>query len=333
MAKSAQSPKQPRYWLLTSPRTASNLLVKMLNLDEQGVRPAHHGGYFFLPSIPKRFLASEKPISAWTEEESFGVNNAIQQCLERFEDYIDAAEKEGQIIFVKEHSMVLNHPRCENGYLHDSGEVQKEATPLTMRNIVQPTRSPLNLTLFPDEFLKTWSPTFLIRHPALMLPSLYRTCLNDMEMDGFKRPTMEPMPVEVTMKWQRTLYDFYAEHFVNDSIWPIVIDADDVMTCPQLVAKYAQLAGLDENKVRFSWNKAGEQDLNKLHPVEKRMLSSINASTAVDKSKVAGHVDIDQEAVKWAKEFGEEGAKKLKQWVRDAMPDYEFMHSKRLRLE
>ncbi|KAM0080085.1 hypothetical protein ACKRZS_007762 [Fusarium odoratissimum] len=333
MAKGANSPQRPRYWLLTSPRTASNLLVKMFNLDDQNVRPASHGGYFFLPSLPKHFLVAEKPMDTWTEEESATVNKVIQECSERFQDYIAAAEKEGQVIYVKEHSIMLNHPRCEDSYVNGSTGSQKEAVPLPMMGITQPTRSPLNLTLFPDEFLKTWNPTFLIRHPALMIPSLYRTCFGKMEWEGFKRPRKEPMTAEVTMKWHRTLYDFFSEHFANDSIWPIVVDADDVMTCPQLVGKYAQLTGLDESKVRYSWDKAGEEELNKLSHVEQRMLSSINASTTIDQSKVAGKVDIDQEVVKWKAEFGEEGAQKLERWVRDAMPDYEFLHSRRLRLE
>ncbi|KAG4263165.1 hypothetical protein FPRO03_10528 [Fusarium proliferatum] len=333
MAKGANSPQRPRYWLLTSPRTASNLLVKMLNLGEQNVRPAIHGGYFFLPSLPKHFLIAEKPMDTWTEEESATVNRAIQECSERFQDYIAAAEKEGQIIYVKEHSIMLNHPRIEDNHVNGSTGSQKEATSIPMKGIAQPTRSPLNLTLFPDEFLKTWNPTFLIRHPALMIPSLYRTCSGTMEWEGFKRPRKEPMAAEITTRWHRTLYDFYSEHFANDSIWPIVIDADDVMTCPQLVGKYAKLTGLDESKVRYSWDKAGEEVLNKLSHMEQRMLSSINASTTIDQSKVAGKVDIDQEAVKWKAEFGEEGAQKLERWVRDAMPDYEFLHSRRLRLE
>jgi hypothetical protein len=333
MAQGAKSQQRQRYWLLTSPRTASNLLVKMLNLDEQGVRPALHGGYFFLPSVPKHFLITEKPMDTWTDEESERISNILQKCSENFQDHIAAAEQEGQTLYVKEHTLMITHPRHENNYVHNIKDAQNEATPLLMRNIAQPTRSPLNLTLFPDEFLKTWNPTFLIRHPALMLPSHYRTCLADLEMDGYKRPGKEPMAAEITTRWQRTLYDFYAEHFANDSIWPIVIDADDVMTCPPLVSKYAQLSGLDESKVRYSWDKAGEQELNKMNDSVKRMLSSINASSKIDTSKVAGNIDIDQEVVKWIDEFGEAGARKLEKWVRDAMVDYNFLYSKRLRLE
>ncbi|RGP76740.1 hypothetical protein FLONG3_5180 [Fusarium longipes] len=335
MAQGAQSRQRGRYWLLTCPRTASNLLVKMLNLDEQGVRPAHHGGYFFLPTVGKHFLVDQKPIENWTEEENNALDSVIQKCSQRFQDHIAAAEQEGQKLFVKEHSIMLNHPRVENHYINGSKESRTidEATPLSIRGIPEPTRSRLNLTLFPDEFLKTWNPTFLIRHPALMIPSLYRTCQGEMEYNGIKRPRQEPCATELTMRWHRTLYEFYAEYFANDSVWPIVLDADDIMTSPELVSKYAKLAGLDDSKVRRSWEKAGDKEVNKLHVVEQRMLSSINASTTIDNSKVAGNIDIDEEVAKWTNEFGEEEAKKLEKWVRDALPDYEFMHAKRMRVK
>jgi hypothetical protein len=333
MAQGAQARQRGRYWLLTCPRTASNLLVKMLNLNEQGVRPAHHGGYFYLPTVEKHFLLEKKPIDTWTEEEHASTDGNIQQCSQRFLDYIAAAEQEGQKVFVKEHSIMLNHPRAENHYLNGSKETRAitEATPIPIKGIPEPTRSQFNLTLFPDEFLKTWNPTFLIRHPALMIPSLYRTCKCEMDFNGISRPKQEPCPTELTLRWHRTLYEFFAEHFANDSVWPIVLDADDIMMSPQLVSKYAKLAGLDDSKVLRSWEKAEEKEVNKLSTIEQRMLSSINASTTIDSSKIAGNVDIDQEVVKWTKEFGEGEAKKLEKWVRDAMPDYEFMHSKRMR--
>ncbi|KAH7184794.1 uncharacterized protein B0J16DRAFT_340473 [Fusarium flagelliforme] len=335
MAQGAQSRQRGRYWLLTCPRTASNLLVKMLNLDEQGVRPANHGGYFFLPAIQKHFLVEQKPMDTWTEEEKAPIDEIIQQCSQAFQDHIAAAEAEGQKLYVKEHSIMLNHPRVEDHYINGSKEKRAitEATPVPVKGIAEPTRSKNNLTLFPDEFLKTWNPTFLIRHPALMIPSLYRTSLAKIDLKGISRPRREPCRTEVTMRWHRSLYEFYAEHFGNDSVWPIVLDADDIMLKPEIVCKYAKLAGLDESKVRRSWDKAPSEELNKLSHMEQRMLSSINASTAIDNSKVAGNIDIDQEVVKWTEEFGEGEAKKIEKWVRDVMPDYEYMHSKRMRLE
>ncbi|KAM0420453.1 hypothetical protein ACHAPT_011745 [Fusarium lateritium] len=333
MTQGPASQERRRYWLLTSPRTASNLLVKLLNLDEQGVRPSREGGYFFLPSIPIRFNLLQKPMESWSDEERKELEDSQKECLGRLEDYIDAADKEGQLVYVKEHAIMMNSPFYDSHYSYGTLTVPGEPKLFPTRNVTDPSRSSHNLTFLPDEFLKTWSPTFLIRHPAMQLPSLYRTCLTNAEMDGFSRWRKEPLDLEVTMKWFRAMYDFYVNHFGEDSNWPIVLDADDIMTSPNLVSKYAGLAGLDQDKLRFSWDKASEEKLNSLSTMEQRMLSTINASSKIDSSKVAGKINIDDEAVKWRQEFGEDGGRKLEQWVRDAMADYSFLHSKRLRAE
>ncbi|UPK92153.1 hypothetical protein LCI18_003088 [Fusarium solani-melongenae] len=333
MTQGSASQERRRYWLLTSPRTASNLLVKVLNLDEQGVRPAREGGYFFLPSIGTRLNLLQKPMEDWTEEECKDLEDRQKECLSRLEEYIAAADEEGQLVYVKEHAIMLTSAFYDSQYTYGTINVPGEPKTFVTTNAPNPTRSSLNLTFLPDEFLKIWSPTFLIRHPAMQLPSLFRTCLTRMEMDGFSRWQKEPLDIEVTMKWFRAMYDFYVKHFGEDSQWPIVLDADDIMTSPNLVSKYAALAGLNQDKLRFSWDKANKERLDNLSSMEQRMLSTINASSKVDPSKVAGNIDIDDEAAKWRSEFGEEGGRKLEQWVRDAMPDYTFLHSKRLRAD
>ncbi|RSL81658.1 hypothetical protein CEP51_005679 [Fusarium floridanum] len=333
MTQDSASQERRRYWLITSPRTASNLLVKVLNLDEQGVRPAREGGYFFLPSIATRLTLLQKPMEDWTEEECKQLEDLQKECLSRLEEYIAAADKEEQLVYVKEHAIMLTSALYDSQFMHGTLNVPGEPKIFPTTNAPNPTRSSLNLTFLPDEFLKIWSPTFLIRHPAMQLPSLFRTCLTKMEMDGFSRWQKEPLDIEVTMKWFRAMYDFYAKHFGEDSQWPIVLDADDIMTSPHLVSKYAGLAGLDQDKLRFSWDKANQERLNALSTMEQRMLSTINGSSKIDSSKVAGNINIDDEAVKWRSEFGEEGGRKLEQWVRDAMPDYTFLHSKRLRAD
>ncbi|KAH6844752.1 hypothetical protein B0I37DRAFT_167655 [Chaetomium sp. MPI-CAGE-AT-0009] len=332
------APARPaRVWLITSPRTASNMLVKILNLDAQNVRPAENGGYFFLNAAVKRFSFHDTPMNTWKEEDRAAVYAAQQAALDKLQEYIDGAEKEGQRIFVKEHAFVMNEPHYESEYIYGPDAVTGTPATLPVQGIEHPTRSALNITLLPDEFLKTWQPTFLIRHPAMMLPSLYRTCIRDdvggFEIDGRKaRPGKEPLKSEVTMKWIRTLHSFYTAHFGEDSTWPIVLDADDIMVTPELVTKYATLVGLEPDKLRFSWEKASEEKLQSMSAPNRVMLSSINASSKVDTSKVAGNIDIDAEAAKWRVEFGEEGGRNLEKWVRDAMPDYLALHAKRLRL-
>ncbi|KAI1421983.1 hypothetical protein F5Y12DRAFT_660979 [Xylaria sp. FL1777] len=327
-------PQQRRYWLLTMPRTASNMLVRVMNLDEQGVRTAaFHGGYFFFPSMIARLnLFNKGP--GWTPEDHASVEEAVKKSFDALQDYLEAAEKEGQKVFVKEHISFLNdaHYEYEHMYSTVSGE-DSPPTPMPARGFAQSTRSSFNRTCLPDEFLKTWHPTFLIRHPGLMLPSLYRTTLKDGEIYGTKRAQKEPFEIEGTMKFVRALYEFYSHYFGENSMWPIVLDADDVIKYPELVMKYAGLVGLDPDKLKFSWEKVSQEKIDQMESIVQVMLGTINASTGVDKGKIAGKLDIDAEAKKWRVEFGEEGGKKLERWVQDAMPDYEYLRSRRLAMD
>ncbi|KAI1121457.1 hypothetical protein F5Y10DRAFT_256243 [Nemania abortiva] len=327
-------PQARRYWLLTMPRTASNMLVRVLNLDAQGVRPAHNGGYFFFPSMLARLPIYDKPWQEWTAEDHSHVREGLEKSFDALQDHLETAEEEGQKVFVKEHISFLNEPYYEQEYAHGTVTGEESCPPGTAlaRGYTHSTRSSLNLTSLPDEFLKTWNPTFLIRHPALMLPSLYRTATKDIEVDGMRRARKEPYEIEATLKFVRALYDFYVNYFGKNSQWPIVLDADDVIAYPELVKKYAALVGLDPDKLQFSWEKTSQEQLEKLRAAEKIMLGTINASTGVDKTKMAGNIDINTEAEKWRSDFGEEGGRKLERWVREAMPDYEYLHSRRLTL-
>ncbi|KAL2163784.1 hypothetical protein VTH06DRAFT_5843 [Thermothelomyces fergusii] len=335
MAQDADGKPKRRFWLITSPRTASNMLVKILNLDEQGVRPGRMGGgYFFLCAAMERLNRLDTPLAAWTEEDREAVRQAQQAAFDELQDHVAAAEGEGQRVFVKEHAFTMTDVFFEHKYAHGDAAVSGEPGTLVARGVDRPTRSPLNLTAMPDEFLKTWHPTFLIRHPAVMLPSLYRTTqadLGDTKVKG--RREKGPLKPETTMRWIRALYEFYAAYFPEDSPWPIVLDADDIMKTPELVAKYAPLAGLDPAKLRFSWEKVPEETLKAMPKAVQVMTSHISATTKIDPSKVAGDIDIDAEAAKWRAEFGEDVGKKIEQWVRDMMPDYLAMHAKRLRLD
>ncbi|KAI0197991.1 hypothetical protein F4808DRAFT_437313 [Astrocystis sublimbata] len=326
------TPEKRRYWLLTMPRTASNLLVRILNLDEQNVRPAHHGGYFFFPSMLARMGVYQTPSENWTPEEIDGVRQGTQESLDALLAHFDAAEADGQKVFVKEHISFLNSPYYEMEYMYGKADERLLELPQA-RGIPESTRSPLNLTCVSDEILKSWYPTILLRHPAMMFPSLFRTAQLDMKVAGRGRSQLEPFEVEATLKFARTMYEFHAERFGKDSQWPVILDADDVISSPELVMKYAKIVGLDPEKIRFSWDKLSEEKISKMDTGEQVMLSSINASTGVDKSKLAGNVDIAAEVAKWKEEFGEEKGSKLERWVRGAMPDYEYLRSKRLTLD
>ena len=169
--------------LITAPRTASTMFVKMLNLDEQDVRPSNYGGYNFLPSMEKRYTLQPRPMSQWTYEELMKVHSIMQTCFDNMQDYIEKSHQEQKLVFVKEHGMLINHPWFESEFLHGKRTTVGEPTPLMPRGDKKATRSEHNKTILSDEFLKTWRPTFLIRHPAMVFPSLFRLFRNEASVD------------------------------------------------------------------------------------------------------------------------------------------------------
>lgn len=315
---------RPRYLISSSPRTASNLLVRILNLDGQGAHPVRFNGYFWLSSLAQRRAVLEKPMAEWTVEDKEKLEEVEQQCFDNLLSYLAGAEKEGQLALFKEHAFLLNHPFYESELTH--GRDTTIGEPTVLKNDATGPRSPLNKTVLSDEMLKSFKPLFLIRHPALSLASMYRAARSD----EFQRGSKEPDVTERSSIWIRSLFDFYEAHQPGEP--PLVLDADDMMTSPELVMKYVKLVGLDPDKLRFSWEKASPEEISKQSIIAQKMLSSLNASDKVNLEKVGGNIDIDAEAQKWRAEFGDVDAAKLESWVRAAMPDYEYMRSKRVTL-
>lgn len=179
-------PTLRRYWILTQPRVASNLFMRMLNLVEQpgiyqesaanGVKPdkTEVNSYFFAPAIFKYKISdhhqlANKPVTDYTDEERNGLMQSYEESFAKLQSYLHRAESKGEIPCVKEHYRWFveptEHARVAFN-LHDPNEA-----PWTIPESGS-IRSPLNNTLFSDEFLKTWSPTFLIRSPVLSFPSV-----------------------------------------------------------------------------------------------------------------------------------------------------------------
>lgn len=329
---------QQRFLLLTYPRTASNLLVKILALDDQpSLLPNRRKEYYFMPIIRAKmhqFRVAGKHLDEWTADERTRMMKTFQKCFDTLQKHAEIAEVQGKDAFVKEHVPWLVEPVAETKWIF--GEESIEELPWTVKALPEQTHSILNPTMFPDQVLKTWFPTFLIRHPALVFPSMYRTDLN-LQGAGVKKSEVM-RNLEMTMRWSRILYDWYTqEHSQSESslgddvTWPIILDADDIMTEPELVMRYSKILGFDESKLRFLWEPASKEEWDKMHRAEKAMRSTIAASAGIVEGKTSVNVDIDEEAKKWRSEFGNEDGEKMEKWVRAAMPDYEYMKTKRLR--
>jgi hypothetical protein len=331
-----QAPR--RFCLLTYPRTASNLLTRILALEDQpSLVTGGKREYCFAPTIRLRLGESKtagRHLDEWTAEERRELMKSYQACFEDLQAQVNMAEAQGKNIFVKEHVPWLIEPVSETKWVF--GESSTNELPWTVNFGPEQTHSLLNETVLPDDFLKAWLPTFLIRHPALVFPSNYRTCV---DLEGAEAAKNESgHALEMTMHWSRTLFDWYTQHnnqsasIADPNVnWPIIIDADDIMIEPEVVVRYSKIVGLDPARLIFSWDPATKEELEKISRVGRRMRSTILASAGIVEGKTSTNIDVSEEAEKWRLEFGDEEGEKIEKWVRAAMPDYEYMKAKRLR--
>ena len=332
--------KYRRLFLVTYPRSASNLLVRILALDQQpNVISRKGGGYFFLNAFRKssELRNKGKHINDWTKDEKKGMMESFQKCFDELEEYIQAAKAGGKIVFVKEHAGFMTEPTAKTRFMFGGDSVTESPWTANVPSTygVKPTHSNLNETVLPDEFLQTWIPIFLIRHPALAFPSFYRTMTDIKE----EHTAESELPLEMTLHWNRTLYEWYLQHFETlesetggEPTWPLVLEADDIITNPDVTKAFCTVVGMDSSKLQFSWAPATQEELAAYsNDTSRRMLSTLTASAGVVGGKTAEGLDIDSEAKKWREEFGEEMGKKIENWVRAAIPDYEFMKARRFR--
>lgn len=260
----------------------------------------------------------------WTQEDRKKSLAAHQSCFESLRDHAAAAESEGKFVYVKEHAAWLINPVALTKLIYNE-EVGEEGW--TVKAFDSQTRSIGNDTLLPDEFLKEWTPTFLIRHPALIIPSLLRA-RHDMEGSDSSRKEWKARKLQMSMKWQRDLYDWYCSQDTEEAI---VLDADDIMTNRDIMVKYAKMIGIDPTRLRFSWDvESTDEDWGEFKSEWKRMRSTIRSSSGVLEGKTSAGLVVEEEVDKWKAEFGDEIAGDLETWVKDAMPHYEHMKAKRL---
>lgn len=330
---SIQEPR--RCILITYPRTASSLFIKILNLDAQpsvaAMAPIRRGGNFFIPA--KFHIADNglqtKRVREWSEEERRGVKQKLQQGFDEIEEYVESARDEGKAAFFKEHSYVLADPVAQSRYQFGEDSADEEPWSIRVPEGFSAERSAANNTIFPDEYLRSWLPTFTVRHPALVFPSHYRALVDS---SGYTEDRMiEEAGAFSTFYWTRSLYDCYKDTL---GIEPIILEADDVISRPEVLFRYCELVGLDPEKLKFTWDAKSPEELATIkNPVVKRFTSTINASSGVLQEKAARNIDIKVEAKKWREEFGERAGSKMEERVRKAMPDYVYLNDRRLKLE
>lgn len=338
-----------RVLLVSTPRTASNLLLQMLNIHAQpNALTNERGGYFFYPyflHITATGLC-DKPVGQWSDEEKQTTTSTFQSSIHNIETYSKQAEHENKILFAKEHSFWFAHPaslqKLKVG-IDDDEFTRDFRSGIRIPERYGPTQtySSSNKTVLSDEYLRTWQMAFIIRHPALAWPSLYRAVLKIADELGMTEAQFQSATSvrNMTFHWARSLFDWCMEQPGTPT--PVVVDAHDLIHTPEIVLKFCERLGMDHDTVRFKWSRNDDQNPGsavniakieqsrheRLAPI---MLSTLNGSAGVIKDKAPGCIDISAEAAKWSMEFGEEAARSLEKAVVDSMPDYEFLRSHRI---
>lgn len=332
-----EKPDDHRFILITYPRTASNLLVKVLALEEQP--NVVFGNDFFLPAIllSNQLNNRTRHIETWSQEEQQEMQETYQACFDKLQAHIDSAESAGKMPFIKEHSYFMAEPVAQTKRLFGSSKKMPWVVKVPERYGRETKNSSLNETVIPDEVLGTLTPIFLIRHPALAFPSDYRTARKIEGDDFLKAATVSELGLTINLHWTRSLFDWYSHNSEtagksskNRPSTPLILDADDILASPDVIIKLCKLTGLDPEKLRFEWAPTGDNDLNKTPDVVRIMLSTLSGSSGILKNKSSEGIDIDAEVEKWKEEFGNDQGEKIKNLVWSAMPDYEFLKEKRI---
>ncbi|KAF1915288.1 hypothetical protein BDU57DRAFT_518183 [Ampelomyces quisqualis] len=309
-------PERRGVYLLTHPRSASNLLQTMME-KQPGYQNSEYklfdAGFATLNQLQRG------PLSEWPEEDRKDLLDKFTAGWDSLQDEIANANKNGLQAFIKEHTHFLRDPTKFFSALYPTDTPNLPSLNLHERNVPPSTSARTNPTSLPDSFLLSMQPIFQIRHPALMFPSMYRALKT-----RFVQTTSEPLVAAIlTLSHSRALYDWYTTHAPASRL-PRVIDADDIMNSPAAVRRLCEQTGLSAEHVLYEWDERAAED-----PVKKVFLSTIYASKGIVKGKDASALNVAAEREKWVGEWGVDDAQGIARFVDEAMADYEYLHSRR----
>jgi hypothetical protein len=328
-----------KFYLLTYPRTASNLLLRILNLSEQSsIITNDRGGYYFIqPSLQSLnpLKTRSAHIDDWTPEERTALLNCYNECFHTLTTHISTSFSCGKSVFIKEHVPWILSPNSDCQIAFPDRPVVSEPIRLSPDS-----QSAGNETFYSDEWLRDWKPTFLIRNPILVIPSHYRSEV-DLESKEEIAGKSQAQMVKMSTSFSRVrkLYTWFRKNSPHcqspdeDGVqWPVVLDADDVIQDKELVRRYAKMVNLDPEKLQWEWYPIPEEKQDQIGFVEKRMRKTVNDSSGILKGKTMEGVVLEEEIEQWKAEWGEGEGAKIERWVLADMGDYEFLRERKLTL-
>ncbi|KAI7345178.1 hypothetical protein KC320_g8452 [Hortaea werneckii] len=300
-----------RIFIFDNPRTCSHLFSKLF-ANHPELQLLYHP---FLPAAlygPERYQQKTKHCAAADEvQREWGTSVEFREW-NTVTEHLNALMKQDRM---------LTHLRSRT----------RNSNPTTTpSSSSHPEPTPENPTYLPESLLATLTPILLIRHPALTIPSSWRTesQIKNLSIED------EDFYLLTTNRWSRDLltYLHYQSTTPDNSSWrkPIVIDAYDVVhRTAQLTGKLCGELGLDAAGVQESWRKLPREEWPG-HSVVVAYTRDLLGSGGVERGSgkpLEENFDIEVETEKWKGEFGEEVGRKLRECVEAEMADYEYLRS------
>jgi hypothetical protein len=259
MSALTNSRQHPRLFIFTHPRTASNLFMRLfenhpdLSITDYTFFQAYTSGPECLS--PGRSLQTLAQSGRLTPDATY------QNGFNQLQKFIADAEAAGKIPFIKEHLLFIIDPQIAaanvkclpNGtpYVPNARPTIEDSTSVLDKSI----SLPANPTVLSNDFLTTFSPVILIRHPAKIIPSVYRASRDAFGVTAFDAD----FPVSTSLRWLRLIFEWYEVYYriSKTKQRPIVIDADDMINDSRNIAeKLCAITGLDPKHVQYSWGEA-----------------------------------------------------------------------------
>ncbi|EEB90802.1 hypothetical protein MPER_10947 [Moniliophthora perniciosa FA553] len=328
-----------RLFLFATPRTRSNLLIQLLGSHPSIIEHqypfsnAYHFG-------PKRQFSKDIELDSTgpgggTLEDFAG--ETYQAALDAFQNFVKGTEKE--IPLAKDHIFYMMDARTTYELLgqkvasHRSCPVVSDRMldleeEITKPELVFPYSNP---TLISDQFLSSFTPILIIRHPAQAFPSSLRAHSRSVGGTVFDAD----FPSNVNFKFSRMIYDWYNAYCDAQSLpgsrRPVIIDGDKLVNDTKGQMKsLCQAVGLDESQIQYSWKSKEDHGWGKVWDA---YYEGIQNSTGVIKSKDATlnvafclsalppnketleTPDLNVKLEKWKEEWDDDVADKLKEFV------------------
>ncbi|KAL4750529.1 hypothetical protein BDW72DRAFT_193748 [Aspergillus terricola var. indicus] len=301
-------------------RTASHVLCRLLSNQPGWIQSNYH---FKRAFDFARESFGWGPLTDVSRQQRQDFEKLLQDGFDEIQLELRSAATEGKVLFLKEHTFYIWEPSrlsqsMWGGPRGPPFTVVEEGSPLSSAS------KKTNPTIFPDSFLKSWKPIFLIRHPALSFESWYRAESGARHVDISDKS----WAFYTSFQYSRQLYDWFIANTSEQASIPIVVDADDILEKRSTIEALCSSLGMDTQHILYEWEVI--QPPHGASCRELKFMSEYWNSTSIDTSKTSRGLDMAAKYTRWLDDFGRDVADELWKLVEEAMPDYDYLKSRKI---